>query len=215
MGLVLTSGQYNPFDLVSNMPLRSPTPVKVRFITLVLGLLLACLVTAYAATVPGQCLVHGGVVNSNQDCPVAIFSVSQKLDAKTVSQRPFVSTGWLLDAQGYEDALKLSERYNVPILVYAYTDWCQYCRRLEQSLLRDVQVNQVMSQFVKVKINPENSEANQRLFRQWGGRGFPTLFVQGVDNHQPKRIRGPFSKQNGRWKIMGRVEFMQLLGAWL
>jgi thiol-disulfide isomerase/thioredoxin len=152
--------------------------------------------------------------NNGQDCwQSADKGSGTVLNRNTVE--PYVSTGWLLDAQGYEDALRLSERYNVPILVYAYTDWCQYCRRLELSLLRDVQVNLVMSRFVKVKINPENSEANQRMFRQWGGRGFPTLFVQGVDDHQPKRIRGPFSKQNGRWQIMGRVEFMRLLGAWL
>ena len=126
-------------------------------------------------------------------------------------QRPFVSSGWLLGEQGYRDALRLSERHRVPVLVYAYTDWCQFCRRLESSLLRDVEVNRVLARFVKVKLNPEQSDANRRMFRQWGGRGYPTLFVKAPDESQPGRIRGPFSRHNGRWAIMNRLEFMRLL----
>jgi thiol-disulfide isomerase/thioredoxin len=183
---------------------------------LMLLLLLAFyLVPGSSLSAINKCLIDGKVVYTNDDCPGQGRTIDIEPPPKKSEKRAFVPSGWLLGAQGYEDALRLSARHDIPILVYAYTDWCGYCRRLEASLLRDVAVNRTLAGFVKVKINPEDSSENDRLFKQWGGRGFPTLFVQAVSGDRPVRLRGPFTKHNGRWALMSRGEFMRLLDSHL
>jgi protein-disulfide isomerase-like protein with CxxC motif len=72
----------------------------------------------------------------------------------------------------------------------------------------DSKVQSTMAGYVKVKFNPEHSAADRKLFKQWGGRGYPTLYIQTRVNSPPVRAFTPFSKHNGKWKLMKKETFI-------
>ncbi|MCP3689066.1 MAG: thioredoxin family protein [Gammaproteobacteria bacterium] len=127
------------------------------------------------------------------------------------SDKRVSSSGWLHDRSGYQKALKISAQRGAPIFIYGYTDWCSYCKKLQKGLFQDSSIKKVMSQFVKVKINPEHSKEDQNLFNKWGGSGYPTLYTQSNSAPSPKRTKGPFTRNNGKWHLMTKNEFIAML----
>jgi len=85
---------------------------------------------------------------------------------------------WYEDAAGYEYALRRQRSDHVPVLVYFRTDWCPHCRVLD-GLLDMPEVRSRLSDYLKVRINPEHGAAERRLFeKEYGSRGYPALFLR-------------------------------------
>ena len=172
-----------------------------------------------------KCNINGKIVYTDQTCPdngaqQLILNKQNVYSSKAVvkdsassNKTKYNSATWLRDSQGYTQALKISAEKNVPIFIYAYTDWCGYCKKLHKTILDDWKVKKALSGFVKVKINPEHSAADEKLFHQWGGTGYPTLYIQSDSDSAPDRTRGPFTKKNGQWKLMKKEAFIAMLGS--
>src|SRR3989442_1570462 len=80
---------------------------------------------------------------------------------------------WYEDAAGYEYALRRQRSDHAPVLVYFRTDWCPHCRALD-GLLDSPEVRSHLSDYLKVRINPEHGAAERRLFeKEYGSRGDP------------------------------------------
>ena len=61
-----------------------------------------------------------------------------------------------LEWKMWEEAEKKSEAENKLIMVYLYTDWCGWCRKLESETLSDEKViSRLNAGFNSVKVNPE------------------------------------------------------------
>ncbi len=84
---------------------------------------------------------------------------------------------WYEDAAGYEYALRRQRSDHAPVLVYFRTDWCPHCRVLD-GLLDAPEVRSRLSDYLKVRINPEHGAAERRLEKDYGSRGYPALFLQ-------------------------------------
>ena len=180
-----------------------------------------------------KCKINGNIVYTDKDCPdntAETLDLSKSSFSTTSSQAPsavkqFTATGssnssrgvnspgWLHDKTGYQKALKVSAEKRAPIFIYGYTDWCGYCKKLHKDIFQDPAVKKVLARFVKVKINPEHSAEDQTLFSSWGGRGYPTLYIQPASSSSPKRTKGPFTKKNGKWKLMTKSDFISMLQA--
>ena len=179
-----------------------------------------------------KCKINGEVVYTYKNCPdntAETLDLSKSSFSTTSSQapsavKPFTgssrnsssgvnSPGWLHDKTGYQKALKVSAEKRAPIFIYGYTDWCGYCKKLQRDIFQDSAVKKVLAAFIKVKINPEHSKADAALFQQWGGRGYPTLYIQPASSSSPKRTKGPFTKENGKWDLMSKSDFIAMLQA--
>ena len=178
-----------------------------------------------------KCKINGKIVYTNKVCPdntALNLDLSKSSFSTTSSPSPGVSRkstatsskdissrvnspGWLHDKAGYQKALKASAKNGAPIFIYGYTDWCVYCKKLHKKLFDDSSVKKMMAGFIKVKINPEHSPEDKVLYNQWGGRGYPTLFTQAEAGSSPSRTKGPFTKINGKWKLMTKNEFIAML----
>ncbi len=204
-------------------------------ITAILSLLIVLFFPHASMAQVNKCEINGKIVYTDKACP---DNTAEKLDlsktsfstttlfAPSSARKSFStnstsrlskssSPGWLQDQSGYKKALKLSASKGVPIFIYGYTDWCVYCKKLHKGLFQDSSVKKVLSRFIKVKLNPEHSRADEKLFKQWGGSGYPTLYIQARANSSPARTRGPFTKKNGKWKLMSKAEFIAMLEAGL
>ena len=205
------------------MDLSSVPGKKNKFAVIAVCLSLMLLATTNSFAQIYKCNINGKTVYTDKACPDDSASQLNLEPLNTTSTTTpgsgsnkgepssYKSSKWFSDHRGYASALKVSREQNVPIFIYAYTDWCGYCKKLKNGMFTDARVKDALSGYVKVKINPEHSAADQKLFKQWGGKGFPTLFIQSDANASPARTSGPFTRQNGKWKMMAKEAFIGML----
>lgn len=56
----------------------------------------------------------------------------------------------------YNEGLALAEKENKYVLVYFYTDWCSWCKKMDREVYSDKEIIKIMSQnFVSIRINTE------------------------------------------------------------
>ena len=100
---------------------------------------------------------------------------------------------WLYGAASYARALELQRELKVPLVVYFYTDWCPYCRALDNEYLPSAPVQEYLRGVVKIRINPENGPSDREVANRYHVTGYPSFFVIGVPNGFPNSIN-PFRK---------------------
>lgn len=84
---------------------------------------------------------------------------------------------WYRGASGYDRALREQKSTNGPVLVYFYTDWCGFCKRLEKDVLASSEFSKRYGSTLKVKLNPEQGSDERRLAEKYGIRGYPTMVI--------------------------------------
>jgi thiol-disulfide isomerase/thioredoxin len=94
-----------------------------------------------------------------------------------------------------------------PLLVYFYTGWCPYCKKLDQELLPTEEVAQFMRSMNKVRINPEAGPDERALADQFGVRGYPSVFIIPVNSDAPIKIY-PFKKVGETFVAVTPSEFI-------
>jgi thiol-disulfide isomerase/thioredoxin len=100
---------------------------------------------------------------------------------------------WLYGAAGHTRAIELQKELNVPLVVYFYTDWCPYCRALDNDYLPTAPVQDYLRGVVKVRINPEQGQAERALAQRYGVQGFPSFFVARESAVSPVNVQ-PFRR---------------------
>jgi thiol:disulfide interchange protein len=176
--------------------------------------ILICVMSAAQAEIY-KCIVDGTVVYTDQAClndtatevEIRSTNILAPIDSKPevfdTTASSYKSTRWYVDHAGYQQALRVSRVQKAPIFIYAYTDWCGYCRRFESAMLPRSEVEDALSKYVKVRLNPEHSDEDQALFHRWGGTGYPTLLVQEKHSGKPTRRPGPYKNK----KLISVEEF--------
>ncbi|HVT58655.1 MAG TPA: thioredoxin family protein [Thermoanaerobaculia bacterium] len=96
---------------------------------------------------------------------------------------------WYEGAQGYREAMAEAEENHKPIAVYFRTDWCPYCRRMDEQLLRTAQVTEYLRFVVKVRVNPESGPVEKALAGHYGVSGYPSFFIQATPGFRAPRLR--------------------------
>ncbi len=88
----------------------------------------------------------------------------------------FAASTWQT-AAAYEQILTATKEENKPFILYFHASWCGYCQQFNTALLNNPAVEQVLSHYVRVKINPEDGEKENLLAMQHGVRGYPYFLV--------------------------------------
>ncbi len=78
---------------------------------------------------------------------------------------------WL---QNMDAALQQAGKADKLVLVNFYTDWCGFCRRMDQSTFTDKTVIQKMNAFVPVKIN---TDIEKKIAEEYAVNGLPTTVI--------------------------------------
>jgi thioredoxin-related protein len=84
---------------------------------------------------------------------------------------------WYSGADGYKRALKKSQSAQEPMALLFYTDWCPFCRRMNQELLADEKVQRYLRKLVAVRINPEDGKEEKLISDQHPVDGYPTFLI--------------------------------------
>lgn len=79
------------------------------------------------------------------------FKIDEQNAEAVEEARPF-AINWL----SYTEGLALAENENKYVLIYFYTDWCSWCKKMDKEVFSDKEIIETMSQnFVSIRINTE------------------------------------------------------------
>ncbi|HUP48591.1 MAG TPA: thioredoxin fold domain-containing protein [Thermoanaerobaculia bacterium] len=87
------------------------------------------------------------------------------------------TSSWHQDAEGFDQAVAEQKTTGNPILLYFYTDWCGFCRRLENDVFASSRFGRRYASMIKVKVNPEHGGDERALAARYRIRGYPTVFL--------------------------------------
>lgn len=116
------------------------------------------------------------------------FNKNNEQDEVAVSRREFLSEFWYSGAHEYPKAEAEQRNLRVPLVVYFYTDWCRYCKKFEQDLLKSAEVSQFMNSVIKVRVNPEVGPDDQALADRYGVTRYPSIFVVDPKIGMPRKV---------------------------
>jgi len=116
-------------------------------------------------------------------------------------------SAWYEGASGYAEAEREHRLRGTSMVVYFYTDWCGYCKRMDSGILSTTEASVFLDRTLKVKVNPEQGSAEQALASSYGVRGYPSFFVVSAKG-PPSRVH-PFQRDaSGQWIEMTPGEFV-------
>ena len=88
----------------------------------------------------------------------------------------------------YENALEKSKLRDKPLMIYFYTDWCSWCRKLERETYNNDQVATLLNEnFICLRIN---AEKHPNLTAQYVIPGFPVTLFLSSNGEELGRIIG-------------------------
>ncbi len=94
---------------------------------------------------------------------------------------------WYQGSRGYREGVADARDSRVPMMVLFYANWCGYCRKLQGEILTNDEVQEVLEDVVKIRINVDKPDARV-LAERYGVSGIPALFYHKSMRHKPQRI---------------------------
>jgi thioredoxin-like negative regulator of GroEL len=119
-------------------------------------------------------------------CLLSLAQAAMAQDAADSLQGPAVQAGidWLTD---YSEAVAKAGSTDHHIIAEFYTDWCPWCRKMEDSTLTNPQVIALNERFVFLRINAELDTAVANRFKIGG---YPTVILLEKAGNEVDRVLG-------------------------
>jgi len=89
---------------------------------------------------------------------------------------------------GLTSALDDAERRKTVVMAEFYTDWCNWCRRLDSDTFSDPEVRSELARLVALKLNAETTGAE--LATRYGVDSYPTMIFFDANGNELERILG-------------------------
>ena len=90
----------------------------------------------------------------------------------------------------FSEALKQAKKEKKKVMVDYYTDWCRWCKVLDQKTYSDLEVGKVSNaNFIALKINAEEGEG-VALAKKYEVQGFPTIVFYDAEGVEIDRVVG-------------------------
>lgn len=89
--------------------------------------------------------------------------------------------------ENLDQALATAKKENRPVLVDFYTDWCGYCKKLDQNTFVDKEVVELASKAIPVKVNGERQPG---IAAQYRVNAFPMVLILNPEGEVRVRLTG-------------------------
>lgn len=88
----------------------------------------------------------------------------------------------------FQEALTHAAQQDTVVMVEFYTDWCNWCRRLQSDTLTDPEVRAELGHLVALKLNAESDGVE--LAKRFGIDSYPTMVFFDANGSELERILG-------------------------
>lgn len=105
---------------------------------------------------------------------------------------------WYEDANGYSKVYDIAKREKRPLIVYFHVEWCGYCQHLNKEFLGDNDVDEFISNYLRVRINPEDGKMERKISEKYGVKGYPAFLITYPSGNKVKKVH-PFKKGGKIW----------------
>jgi len=104
---------------------------------------------------------------------------------KETAKKETVEKGKIVWSSSLDSTLNLAAEKNQPILIDFYTDWCSWCKKLDEDTFQDSTVIDYLKDFYMVKIN---AEEQTEIAKKYNIVGFPTVVLCKHDGSEIDRF---------------------------
>jgi hypothetical protein len=114
--------------------------------------------------------------------------LAARLPSPPPPQKPSVpiTPAWFLGASGYEGAELERQSARAGMVVYFQKRSCDPCRKFEHQVLGSPEVKSFLTGVVKVRVDPDDGDAEHRLAARFGVSGVPAVAL--VPHQGPPRL---------------------------
>lgn len=127
-----------------------------------------------------------------------VLSNSHSAQAVTTSK-------WYTKASDFKKVEQAAKKKDKPYILFFYTDWCGYCKKMNKKYLSNNKIKQLLSKYHKIKINPDKGEEEHALANQKGVGGYPDFRIVHPDGKSIKLH--PF-QQGGSLKVKAFIKYL-------
>ena len=89
-----------------------------------------------------------------------------------------------------DHALDMAKSDGKVIVVDVYTDWCGWCKKMDQVIYSDPLVVGLSRQEIFLKLDAEDGGQGQQFARRMGVKGYPTTIVIDGEGRRLKQVAG-------------------------
>ncbi|MCI5125917.1 MAG: thioredoxin family protein [Candidatus Electrothrix sp. AR5] len=98
-----------------------------------------------------------------------------------------VTTGkWYTKASSFEKIEKAAQKKDKPYIIFFYTDWCGYCKKMNKKYLTNQKIKQILSKYYRIKINPDKGDKEKALASEKSVQGYPDFRIVHPDGRSIK-----------------------------
>lgn len=146
----------------------------------------------YAPTTPAASPGSATVVSPRLIFAVVmlVIGVTWAVARRGKEESAAARAGWYFGAAGYERAAAEQKNNGAPVLLYFYTDWCGWCKRLDSDVFASPEFQQRYGSMLKVKVNAERKGPDRNLALEYGVGGFPAVYILSTRTSERQLING-------------------------
>ena len=121
------------------------------------------------------------------DTPERPSKIAPKLPAPS-AEKPAapITPAWFLDASGYDGAELERQAAGASMVIYFQKRKCEPCRKFEHDILGSPEVKSFLQDVVKVRVDPDDGDAERKLAMRFGVSGVPAIAV--IPHQGPPRV---------------------------
>lgn len=135
------------------------------------------------------------------------FSNTHTAEAVTTSR-------WYTKAVSFKRIEKAAKENNKPYILFFYTNWCGYCKRMDRKYLSNTEVKKILSKYYRIKINPDKGRPEKTLANEKGVRGYPdfrivhpngrSIRIHPFQNDGPVKVKAFIKDLKAMLKVRGK-----------
>lgn len=120
--------------------------------------------------------------------------IAQEINKSSIDQKSS-SIKWY----SYDEGVKLAKEQNKHIIVDFYTDWCPYCKLMDETYTDKQVIDEINKNFIAIKINCESNNivdyngqkiTEEKLANKLGVNSYPTTLFFNENNNYIDGVHG-------------------------
>ncbi|HEX9637755.1 MAG TPA: thioredoxin family protein [Acidobacteriota bacterium] len=106
------------------------------------------------------------------------------------SSARIAANGSIAWSRSYDEALRSAAGSSKPVVLFVYTKWCGYCRKMDREVFANDRVVDQSQNFVYLRLDAEDGGEGTETARRYGVRSFPASFILDAQGAVLGRIPG-------------------------